>query len=81
MASCCETEERLNGCIRQISEVHLHTVAAGESKKSQGLQKKEKWDQQDEKGPQAVTQGDQQYYEERRKIPPKWPVVVRQKRG
>ena len=56
-------------------------MTAGESKQSQGLQKKEKWDQQDEKGPQAVTQGDQQYYEERRKIPPKWPVVVRQKRG
>ena len=22
VASCCETEERLNGCIRRISEVH-----------------------------------------------------------
>ncbi len=30
-------------------------VIAGESKQSQGLQKKEKRDQQDEKGPQTVT--------------------------
>ena len=32
VASCCETEERLNGCLRRISEVHQHAVTAGESK-------------------------------------------------
>ena len=55
MASCCETEESLNGRMCRISKVHKHTVTAGESKQSQGLQKKEKRDQQDEKGPQTVT--------------------------
>ena len=61
MASCCETEESLNGRMRQISEAHKQTVTAGESKQSQGSQKREKWDQQDETGLQIITQGDQQY--------------------
>ena len=55
MASCCETEESWNGRVRRISDVHKHTVTAGESKQSQGSQKREKWDQQDEDGPQIVT--------------------------
>ena len=61
MASCCETEESWNGRVRRISYVHKHTVTAGESKQSQGSQKREKWDQQDETGLQIITQGDQQY--------------------
>ena len=32
MASCCETEESLNGRMRRISEAHKQTVTAGESK-------------------------------------------------
>ena len=32
MASCCETEENLNGQMRRISEAHKQTVTAGESK-------------------------------------------------
>ena len=61
VASCCETEESWNGRVRRISYVHKHTVTAGESKQSQGSQKREKLDQQDEKGPLTVTQGDQQH--------------------
>ena len=41
--------------MRRISEVHKQTVNAGESKHSQGSQKREKWDQQDETGLQTVT--------------------------
>ena len=63
--------------MRQISDVHKHTVTAGESKQSQGSQKRENWNQQDEDGPQTVTLKSQ---ENRRKILSKWPVVVRQKR-
>ena len=55
MASCCETEESWNGRVRRISDVHKHTVTAGESKRSQGSQKKENWNQPDEDGPQTVT--------------------------
>ena len=32
MASCCETEESQNGRVRRASDVHKHTVSAGESK-------------------------------------------------
>ena len=32
VASCCETEESWNGRMRRISDVHKHTVTAGESK-------------------------------------------------
>ncbi len=49
VASCCETEESWNGRVHRISDVHKHTVTAGESKQSQGSQKREKWDQQDKK--------------------------------
>ena len=55
MASCCETEESWNGRVRRISDVHKHTVTAGESKQSQGSQKRENWNQPDEDGPQTVT--------------------------
>ena len=55
MASCCETEESLNGRMCRISEAHKQTVTAGESTQSQGSQKREKWDQQDETGPRTVT--------------------------
>ena len=42
MASCCETEESLNGRMRRISEAHKQTVTAGESTQSQGSQKQQK---------------------------------------
>ena len=47
--------------MHRISEVHKQTVTAGESTQSQGSQKREKWDQQDETGLQIIMQGDQQY--------------------
>ena len=37
MASCCETEESLNGRMRRISKAHKQTVTAGESKTSPGI--------------------------------------------
>ena len=46
MASCCETEESWNGRVRRISDVHKHTVTAGESKNPKDY-KKEYWDQPD----------------------------------
>ena len=47
MASWYETEESWNGRVRRISDVHKHTVTAGESKNPKD-HRREDWDQPNE---------------------------------